>query len=102
MAKTRVVIEGPLFTGEADEAAREFLVTLTRELAEVGATWIKTEAHGFDKSGRNTGAAADGVEVIDEDGVPIVDPVAVGVLMPRDAPSRDQLVGGVRVLHVGA
>ena len=66
MAKTRVVIDGPLFTGEADEAAREFLVTLTRELAEIGATGIKTEAHGFDKSGRNTGAAADGVEVIGE------------------------------------
>ena len=64
MATTKVIITGPLFTGEADKAAAEFSKALTREIAEIGQTWIKTEAHGFDKSGRGgSGAAAEGVQL---------------------------------------
>lgn len=63
MATTRVVITGPLFDGQAAEAARDFTDSLSREIAEIGKTWIQIEAHGFDKSGHGgTGAAAEGVE----------------------------------------
>lgn len=63
MATTKVVIKGPLFDGRADEAAREFTDKLAREVAEIGVTWIKVEAHGMDRSGRGgTGKAAGGVE----------------------------------------
>ena len=61
MATTKIRLEGPLFTGEAEKAAAEFSRDLTREIAEIGRDWIKIEAHGFSKSGRNTGAAAEGV-----------------------------------------
>lgn len=64
MATTRVKLEGPLFDGEAAAAAAEFTADLAKTIAEIGQTWIKVEAHGFDKSGRNTGAAADGVELV--------------------------------------
>lgn len=64
MTTTRVKLEGPLFTGEAAKAAAEFTANLSKEIALIGQNWIKVEAHGFDKSGRNTGAAADGVELI--------------------------------------
>lgn len=61
---TQVTITGPLFNGTADRAAADFLASLTRELAEIGQTWIKLEAHGYDKSGRGgTGAAAEGVQL---------------------------------------
>ena len=65
MARTRVVLSGPLFDGEATAAADEFTAALAREIAEIGQTWIQVEAHGYDKSGRGgTGAAAEGVELI--------------------------------------
>lgn len=65
MATTRVKLEGPLFTGEAAAAAEEFTAELARTIAEIGQTWIKVEAHGFDRSGRGgTGAAAEGVELV--------------------------------------
>ena len=66
MPKTRVKLEGPLFTGEAAKAAEEFTTALAAQIAAIGQTWIKIEAHGFDKSGRNTGAAADGVKLVGE------------------------------------
>jgi len=67
MATTRVSISGPLFTGEAEQAAEEFTAGLAAQIAAIGATWIKIEAHGFDKSGRGgTGAAAEGVELISQ------------------------------------
>lgn len=60
----KIKVTGPLFDGQADKAAAEFLASLTREIAEIGQTWIKTEASGFDKSGRGgTGKAADGVHL---------------------------------------
>jgi hypothetical protein len=63
MAKTKVTITGALFDGQADAAAADFAAELTREIALIGQNWIKVEAHGFDKSGRNTGAAAEGVKL---------------------------------------
>lgn len=64
MATTKIRIEGPLFTGEAEDAAAEFMRALTREVAEIGQHMIAVEAHGFDKSGRGgTGAAAEGVQL---------------------------------------
>jgi hypothetical protein len=62
MAKTKVVITGPMFDGQAEAAARAYAVSLPRELALIAQTWIKTEASTFDKSGRGgTGEAAEGV-----------------------------------------
>jgi hypothetical protein len=67
VAKTKIILKGPLFDGQADAAAREFTSALAKEIAEIGATWIKIEAHGMDKSGRGgTGRAAGGVELIGE------------------------------------
>lgn len=64
MPTTRVKLEGPLFTGEAQKAADEFLAELSFQVTLSGQLMIKTEAQGFDKSGRNSGAAADGVELV--------------------------------------
>jgi hypothetical protein len=64
MATTRLKLEGPLFDGEAEKAAAEFTDALAKRVALWGQLTVKIEAHGFDKSGRNTGAAADGVELV--------------------------------------
>jgi hypothetical protein len=64
MATTRLKLEGPLFDGEAAKAADEFTAALSKQVAYSGQLMIQIEAHGFDKSGRNTGAAADGVELV--------------------------------------
>lgn len=64
MPTTKVKLEGPLFTGEAEKAAAGFLAELSFQVALSGQLMIKIEAHGFDKSGRNSGAAADGVELV--------------------------------------
>lgn len=64
MTTTKIKITGPVFDGEAAKAAAAFTATLSRQVAYSGQLMIQTEAHGFDKSSRNTGAAADGVELI--------------------------------------
>lgn len=65
MATTSVRIEGPLFTGEAEQAAEEFTRSLAARIAVWGQQEIQIEAHGFDKSGRGgTGSAAEGVELV--------------------------------------
>jgi hypothetical protein len=65
MAMTRIKLSGPLFDGHAQEAAERFCAEMTRELAEIGATWIKLDTQRMDKSGRGgTGAAAGGVEIV--------------------------------------
>lgn len=64
MPTTRIKLSGPLFDGEAEKAAAEFMAELSFQVALSGQLMIKTEAHGFDKSGRNSGAAADGVELV--------------------------------------
>ena len=64
MATTRIKLSGPLFDGQADEAAADFLKSLVREVAEIGVDWIKLETYKMDKSGRGgTGAAAGGVQL---------------------------------------
>lgn len=64
MATTRVKLSGPLFSGEADAAARDFIHSLTREIAEIGQTWIKLDTDRMNKSGRGgTGRAAEGVQL---------------------------------------
>jgi uncharacterized protein YodC (DUF2158 family) len=69
MATTKVILSGPLFTGEAAAAAQDFANSLAGEIAQIGATWIKVEAQGYDKSGRGgTGQAAEGVKVAGQGG----------------------------------
>lgn len=66
MATSRIVVhaEGPLFDGEAQAAVTEWLDSAKQEIADIGATWIKIEAHGFNRSGRGgTGQAAQAVTV---------------------------------------
>jgi hypothetical protein len=69
MATTKVILSGPLFTGEAAAAAADFTDSLAGEIAEIGRDWIRLEASTMDKSGRGgTGQAAEGVELIPGNG----------------------------------
>ena len=71
MARTsRMLVEydveryGPLFDGRASEAVKEWLDATKKEVADIGADWIRIAALGMDKSGRGgTGAAAAAVDV---------------------------------------
>lgn len=64
MATTKVVLEGPLFDGQADEAAAKFCGDLTKQIGLIGQTFIKLDTERMDKSGRGgTGRAADGVKL---------------------------------------
>ena len=64
MATTKVILSGPLFDGEAAAAASEFTASLAKEIAEIGATWIKLDTQRMNKSGRgDTGRAAGGVKL---------------------------------------
>jgi hypothetical protein len=73
MATTRVIVTGPVFDGEASLAVHRFLEEAKDEIAQIGQTWIKTEAEGFDRSGRGgTGRAAAGVEVRSEGAIRII------------------------------
>ena len=64
MATTKVVLSGPLFDGQASEAAKDFADSLAHEIAEIGQTWIKLDTLRMNKSGRgDTGRAAEGVEL---------------------------------------
>lgn len=65
MARTYVRLTGPLFDGQAEDAAQSFLDELTAEIAEIGRDWIRLDTGRMDKSGRGgTGAAAAGAELI--------------------------------------
>lgn len=60
----RIVLTGPVFDGQAEVAARDFIRTLTAEIGEIGRDWIKLDTVRMDKSGRGgTGAAAGGVKL---------------------------------------
>jgi hypothetical protein len=62
--EVHVTREGPLFDGRADEAVKEWLDATKKEVADIGADWIRIAAHGFNKSGRGgTGRAAEAVTV---------------------------------------
>lgn len=64
MATTKVTLTGPLFSGEAAQAAAEFTASLAKDIASIGQTWIKLDTERMDKSGRGgTGAASGGVEL---------------------------------------
>ncbi len=66
---TRVILSGPLFDGRADAAARDFVRSFSREVAEVAQTWIRVEAEGMDRSGRGgSGRAAGGVKLAGDGG----------------------------------
>lgn len=69
MATTKVVLSGPLFSGEAAAAARDFTNSLAGEIAAIGQTWIKLDTERMDKSGRGgTGKAAGGVRLAGQGG----------------------------------
>jgi hypothetical protein len=64
MATTKVVLSGPLFTGEAAAAAKDFADSLADEVAQIGRDWIRLDTVRMNKSGRgDTGRAAAGVEL---------------------------------------
>jgi hypothetical protein len=64
MATTKIVLSGPIFDGEAEEAAEAFLRELVPEVAEVGRDWIKLETLKMDRSHRGgTGRSAEGVRL---------------------------------------
>ena len=63
MATTKVTLTGPLFSGEAQQAAAEFTASLVKEVAEIGRDWIRLDTERMTKSGSDTGAAAEGVEL---------------------------------------
>jgi hypothetical protein len=62
-ATTKVILSGPLFTGEASAAAADFVDSLAGEVAQIGRDWIKLDTERMTKSGSDTGAAAAGVEL---------------------------------------
>lgn len=67
MPTTKITLSGPLFNGQAAQAAAEFTRALSAEVAEIAATWIKLDTERMDKSGRGgTGAAASGVKLTGE------------------------------------
>lgn len=72
MATTRIVLTGPLFDGQADAAARDFVNSLAAEVAEIGRDWIKLDTGRMTKSGSNTGAAAGGVELAGGNGAYVI------------------------------
>ena len=63
MATTKIVLSGPLFDGSAQQAAAEFTASLVKEVAEIGRDWIRLDTERMTKSGSDTGAAAEGVEL---------------------------------------
>jgi hypothetical protein len=55
---------GPLFDGRADEAVKQWLDDTKKEVADIGADWIRIAAEAMNKSGRGgTGHAAEAVTV---------------------------------------
>ena len=63
MANVKIVLKGPLFDGQASAAAKDFTDSLAHEVAEIGRDWIKLDTQRMTKSGSDTGAAAEGVEM---------------------------------------
>jgi hypothetical protein len=62
----RTTDSGPIFDGRAEAAAHDWAEATVKELAAVGADWIRIAANEMDKSGRGgTGRAAAGVVIYD-------------------------------------
>jgi hypothetical protein len=72
MPTTRVTLSGPLFDGQASEAAKDFADSLSHEIAEIGRDWIRLDTLRMTKSGRETGAAAEGVELSGGNGAYVI------------------------------
>jgi hypothetical protein len=72
MATTKVVLSGPIFTGEAEAAARDFTSSLAGEIAAIGRDWIRLDTDRMTKSGSDTGAAAAGVELSGGNGTYVI------------------------------
>lgn len=72
MATTKVVLSGPLFGGQAAAAAADFTDSLAHEIAEIGRDWIKLDTARMTKSGSDTGAAAEGVELAGGNGAYVI------------------------------
>jgi len=72
MATTKVVLSGPLFDGQAAEAAKDFTDSLAHEVAEIGRDWIRLDTERMTKSGSDTGAAAEGVEMSGGNGAYVI------------------------------
>lgn len=63
MSRVKVVLTGPLFDGQAAAAAADFSASIAHEIAEIGRDWIRLDTERMTKSGSDTGAAAEGVEM---------------------------------------
>ena len=63
MASVKIILKGPLFDGQASEAAKDFTDSLAHEVAQIGRDWIKLDTQRMTKSGSDTGAAAEGVKM---------------------------------------
>lgn len=63
MARTKIVLTGPLFDGSAAAAAKDFTTSIAGETALIGRDWVKLDTERMTKSGRSTGAASGGVEL---------------------------------------
>jgi len=63
MTTSKVILKGPLFTGEAAAAAKAYTEDINHELAEIARDWIKLDTGRMTKSGSDTGAAADAVKL---------------------------------------
>jgi hypothetical protein len=63
MATVKIILSGPLFDGQASEAAKDFTDSLAGEVARIGRDWIRLDTQRMTKSGSDTGQAAEGVEL---------------------------------------
>ena len=72
MATTKIILSGPLFTGQATEAAREFTDSLANEVAQIGRDWIRLDTERMTKSGSDTGQAAEGVKLSGGNGAYVI------------------------------
>jgi hypothetical protein len=63
MPTSKVILSGPLFNGQAANAAKDFTDSIQHELALIAQTWIKLDTDRMTKSGSDTGQAAEGVKL---------------------------------------
>jgi hypothetical protein len=68
MGTVKIVLTGPLFDGQAAAAAAEFTDSLAGEVAEIGRDWVRLDTERMTRSGSDTGAAAEGVELVGGNG----------------------------------
>ena len=78
MPTSRIIVHGPLFDGEADAAARDWLDATKREIADMGVREL--DAFVMDKTGRGTGHYQSQIttRVVQFGDILITDPVVYG------------------------